>query len=88
MRSFAFGLLAVLTVMFCAATAKSADNASNSADYPTTIHALAMKLADPKEINREAAAIKLSMLPPEAFSALDAATARGVLPEAARANLK
>ena len=88
MRSFAFGLLAVLTVMFCAATAKSADSALDSTDYPATIHALALKLADSTEINREAAAIKLSMLPPEAFSALDAATTLPDLPELARANLK
>ncbi|HEX5245481.1 MAG TPA: hypothetical protein VFW23_19635, partial [Tepidisphaeraceae bacterium] len=74
MRRLRFGLFLFLFVTFCAATAKSAEDASDSTDYPATIHALALKLADSREINREAAAIKLSMLPPEAFSALDAAT--------------
>lgn len=88
MRSLRSGWFLVLFVAFFVATAKSADNASDPTDYPATIHALAMKLADPKEINREAAAIKLSMLPPEGFSALDAATTFPDLPEEARANLK
>lgn len=88
MRNAQLHLLLVLVVILCAAPVRSADTASDSTDYGATIREAALKLADPKEINREAAAIKLALLPPAAFPAMDAATSLPDLTEEARAKLK
>ena len=88
MRTLQSHLCLILTAMLCASTAKSADTAPTSAEYAATIHDAALKLADPSETTRKAATIKVCMLPVEAFTALDAATALPDLPEPARGKLK
>jgi len=78
----------VLVMMLFAATAKPAVSGPDSTDYAKTIHDAALKLADPSEMTRQVAIIKLTRLPLEAFPALEAAVKLPDLPEAARAKLK
>lgn len=88
MRNLQSRLPFVLAVMLCAATAKPAGSGPDSADYAKTIHDAALKLADPSEMTREVAIIKLTRLPIDAFPAMEAAVSLPDLQEAARDKLK